>query len=279
MCICEIMNDDTLFLEETGGLVLIGQGNTAEIYDYNEDCVLKLFLDGFPEQGVIKEWTITKKIQDFCDMMPKALKYVVYKKRHGILYEKARGMDMFSLLSIKPFLICGMGKRIAIIHRKIHETDIEGVLTVKEKLTQEIGWVEELTSKEKERIIKLLDTLPEKNNLCHFDFHPGNIMVSNSEYRVIDWLTACSGDPTSDVARTWLLLKYGEMRNADRKTKFIVSVVKACIRGKYLRTICRLSHITRTEVKKWIVPVAAARLSEWITDNERRELLKIIRNA
>ena len=90
-------------------------------------------------------------------------------------------------------------------------------------------------------------------------------------------MTACAGNPAADVARTWLLLKYGEMRNADKKTAFVVSAVKAIIRRQYLRNVCRLSHITRTEVDSWIVPVAAARLSEWLTESERRKLLRLIR--
>ncbi len=274
----EILQDDLLVLNKAEGLARIGQGNTAEIYEYDRDRILKLFRDGFPEQGVIKEWAITKRIQEVYDGVPKALKYVVYENRRGILYEKASGMDMFSIMRVKPFSVFCMGKRIASIQSGIHKTEIDGVLKVKEKLAQEIGWVEDLTSKEKDDIIGILNTLPAKNNLCHFDFHPGNVMVNDSEYRVIDWLTACSGDPAADIARTWLLLKYGQMRDADWKTRLVVSVVKTVIRGQYLRTVCRLSKIPKTEVKKWIVPVAAARLSEWLPDSERAQLHKLIKS-
>lgn len=270
-------NDDILILDSIEGLHFIGQGNTAEIYDYNKDSILKLFRDGFPKEGVFKEWTITNKVQKVFDMMPRALKYVVYEKRYGILYEKVPGMDMFSLLRSKPLSICGIGKWIALIHSEIHKIDLEGVLTAKEKLTQEIGWAEDLTLNEKNRIIEVLNMLPEKNSLCHFDFHPGNILVSDSKYQVIDWMTACAGDPAADIARTWLLLKYGQVKNADKKTAFIVSAVKTVIRGQYLRNVCRLSHITKAEVKKWILPVAAARLSEWLTESERVKLLKLIK--
>lgn len=273
----ELLNDDILILDSIEGLSFIGQGNTAEIYACSKDSIVKLFRDGFPEEGVKKEWEITNKVQKVFDMMPRALKYVVHEKRYGILYEKAHGMDMFSLLSSKPLSICGMGKRIAIIHSEIHTTTIKNVVTAKEKLTQEIGWVDDLTLNEKNRIIGVLSTLSEKNSLCHFDFHPGNILVSGPKYQVIDWMTACAGNPAADVARTWLLLKYGEMRNADKKTAFVVSAVKAIIRRQYLRTVCRLSHITRTEMDSWIVPVAAARLSEWLTESERRKLLRLIR--
>ena len=185
---------------------------------------------------------------------------------------------MLSLLRVKPFSTFSMGKRVASIHCEILKTDIDGVLTVKDKLSQEIGWAEELTSKEKDIIIKILDMLPEKNRLCHFDFHPGNIMVNDSEYRVIDWITACKGDPAADVARTWLLLKYGQMSDVNKKTALVLSLVKEIVRRQYLRNVCRLLQITKSEVKEWIIPVAAARLFEWLTDSERDKLLKIIRN-
>lgn len=273
----EFLNDEIMILNSVENFTLIGQGNTAEIYAYNNDSILKLFYEGFPKEGAVKEWEISNKVQEVYVMMPRALKFVVYEKRYGILYEKASRMDMFLLLRRKPFSIFGMGKRIALIHAEIHKTSIDGVLTVKEKLTQEIGWAEELTSSEKARIIKVLNTLPEKNSLCHFDFHPGNILAGDLKYQVIDWMTACAGDPAADIARTWLLLKYGQVKNADKKTAFIVSAVKTVIRGQYLRNVCRLSHITKAEVKKWILPVAAARLSEWLTESERVKLLKLIR--
>lgn len=49
-------NDNFSFLSKVDRLALIGQGNTAEIYDYDNDCILKLFRDGFPKTGVSKEW-------------------------------------------------------------------------------------------------------------------------------------------------------------------------------------------------------------------------------
>lgn len=277
MCTKELMNGDTLIICSTEGLRRIGQGNTAEILEYNKDSIIKLFREGFPKEGIMKEWILSNEVQEVYHAMPRAIKYVVYKNRYGIMYEKAHGMDMFSLLCRKPLSICGMGRQLARIHCEIHKTAIADIVTVKEKLTQEIGWAAELSSNEKDRMIKALNALPDKNSLCHFDFHPGNIIVSDSKYQVIDWMTACAGDPAADIARTWLLLKYGQIRNADRKHTFMVSVVKACIRRQYLRKVCRFSHITTTDVKKWILPVAAARLSEWLTESERIELLKLIR--
>ena len=270
-------DEDMLMLKDISACQRIGQGNTAEILLYQPDTVLKLFRDQFPESGVLKEWRVTRAVQTVYSRMPKALRLVRCGERHGILYERAEGQDLFRMIGSDPLLLLTAGKKLAGLHTEIHEKEISGILTVKEKLRQEIGWVGDLSEDEKRQIMACLDHFPDKNRLCHFDFHPGNIMVSGEKTLVLDWLTACSGDPAADIARTCILLKYGEIRNGDRLSRMILSITKACIRGSYIRNMLKFSGIGRNEIGQWIVPVATARLSEWLTEHERKQLVKLIR--
>lgn len=272
-----LRDEDMLILRDISACQRIGQGNTAEILLYKPGTVLKLFRDQFPESGVLKEWRVTRAVQTVYSRMPKALRLVSCGERSGILYELAEGQDLFRMIGSEPFLLFSTGKKLAEIHTEIHGKTISGILTVKEKLLQEIGWVNDLSDDEKRKITDRLLLLPDGDRLCHFDFHPGNIMVSGGKLLVLDWLTACSGEPAADIARTCLLLKYGEVRNGDRLSRLILSITKVCIRRSYMRNIRRLSGITRDEIKRWILPAAAARLSEWLTEHERKRLLKLIR--
>ena len=272
-----LRDEDMLILRDISACQRIGQGNTAEILLYKPGTVLKLFRDQFPESGVMKEWRVTRAVQTVYSRMPKALRLVSCGERSGILYELAEGQDLFRMIGSEPFLLFSTGKKLAEIHTEIHGKTISGILTVKEKLLQEIGWVNDLSDDEKRKITDRLLLLPDGDRLCHFDFHPGNIMVSGGKLLVLDWLTACSGEPAADIARTCLLLKYGEVRNGDRLSRLILSITKVCIRRSYMRNIRRLSGITRDEIRRWILPAAAARLSEWLTEHERKRLLKLIR--
>lgn len=272
-----LRDEDMLILRDISACQRIGQGNTAEIFLYGPGTVLKLFRDQFPESGVLKEWRVTRAVQTVYSRMPKALRLVSCGERSGILYELAEGQDLFRMIGSEPFLLFSTGKKLAEIHTEIHGKTISGILTVKEKLLQEIGWVNDLSDDEKRKITDRLLLLPDGDRLCHFDFHPGNIMVSGGKLLVLDWLTACSGEPVADIARTCLLLKYGEVRNGDRLSRLILSITKVCIRRSYMRNIRRLSGITQDEIRRWILPVAAARLSEWLTEHERKRLLKLIR--
>ena len=272
-----LRDEDMLILRDISACQRIGQGNTAEIFLYGPGTVLKLFRNQFPESGVLKEWRVTRAVQTVYSRMPKALQLVSCGERSGILYELAEGQDLFRMIGSEPFLLFSTGKKLAEIHTEIHGKTISGILTVKEKLLQEIGWVNDLSDDEKRKITDRLLLLPDGDRLCHFDFHPGNIMVSGGKLLVLDWLTACSGEPAADIARTCLLLKYGEVRNGDRLSRLILSITKVCIRRSYMRNIRRLSGITRDEIRRWILPAAAARLSEWLTEHERKRLLKLIR--
>jgi hypothetical protein len=180
---------------------------------------------------------------------------------------------------VNPQSIRKIAKKLALIHAEIHEKSIENIVSVKDKLIEEIKWTNDLLDDEKNKVIQLLCSLPDKDGLCHFDYHPGNIMMTESEYKVIDWMTACAGDPASDIARTWLLLKYGELRNIGFLAWIRLEIVKLCLRRLYLKESIRLLGVTREDVRKWIVPVAAARLSEWLTDNERQKLLTLVRTG
>lgn len=197
-------------LQDISACQRIGQGNTAEIYLYEPGTVFKLFRVGFPKDGVMKEWRVTCEVQKVYSHMPKALRLVRQDDRYGILYELAEGQDLFRRIASNPFLLFSTGKKLAKLHAEIHDKEICGILTVKEKLQQEIGRVNELSEDEKRQITDRLLRLPDRGQLCHFDFHPGNIMANGAKIPVLDWLTACSGDPAADIARTCILLKYGD---------------------------------------------------------------------
>lgn len=63
-----------------------------------------------------------------------------------------------------------------------------------------------LDAKFKNTALKFLEEIEDKNNLCHLDYHPLNIMYSNNKYIVIDWCNAKLGNPIYDYARTYIIL-------------------------------------------------------------------------
>lgn len=103
-----------------------------------------------------------------------------------------------------------------------------------------------------------LNSMPKHNKLCHGDFNPSNIIISdNGIPYIIDWSHATQGNASADAARTYLLF----WLNGD------ISGAK-----KYLSLFCDKSNTAMQYVQKWM-PIVAA--SQSVKGNEtEREFLR-----
>lgn len=256
---------------------MLSQGNTAEIYMYEQNKILKLFREKMPYQAISYEYRIANVIQEKLNNVPKVYNLLTYENRYGIVYEQIKGTDMLTILTKKVGKLKYYSKMMGQIHAKLHEVDIDVHYSVKDKLKNNIDSVIELTDEEKEKIKRYLSSLPEGNKICHFDFHPGNIMLQDEKPIVIDWMTACTGSESADVARTCLMMKYGEVQHAGFIIKIVVHLFENRIRKIYYKEYKKITGISDKEVEQWMLPVAAARLFEWISDHEKTKLVNFIR--
>jgi tRNA A-37 threonylcarbamoyl transferase component Bud32 len=93
-----------------------------------------------------------------------------------------------------------------------------------------------------------LQSLPRGKSLCHGDFNPTNVIITpKGDWRVIDWSHVRLGDPSADVARTYLLFWLsGHVAAAE----------------KYLLLACEALNVSVPSVQKWLPIVAAAESSK-----------------
>lgn len=150
-------------------------------------------------------------------------------------------------------------------------------VSVKDKLNSEIDSISDLNANEKDKLKQYLHHLPDGNTLCHFDFHPGNIIIRDKEAFIIDWMTACIGDPNADVARTYLLFRYGELQHVNYFVNKMILILKKRIGRIYISNYQNDKNISNYDFEQWLLPVAAGRLSEWITVHERKQLLAFVK--
>lgn len=256
---------------------MIGQGNTAEIYRVDDNKVLKLFHLGLNKEVVEREYQNGISVQRILDFVPRVYDLVEIDGRSGIIYQEIKGTDMLKIMSKSFFKINHYAKKLAHYHLYIHKPIMDHISTVKEKLVDDLSCVDMLTDEIKEKLRKYLKQLPEGNDLCHFDFHPGNIMITENKAVFIDWMTACKGDACADVARTGILLKYGEVPHAPWIIRKIISIFQHHIYKIYIKEYLKISKRNIEDVNRWILPVAAARLREWISDNEKSTLIELVK--
>ena len=136
-----------------------------------------------------------------------------------------------------------------------------------------------LSNIEKQGIYKYINSLPDGNILCHFDFHPDNIMLSAGKNVVIDSMTACKGDGLSDVARTGIILKFSEIPRVPRFVNMIFSCMKKKLYKDYIKEYLKATRSQIERIEAWEMPIAGARLREWIPEKEKQTLLAFIKRS
>ena len=77
----------------------IGTGRTAEVFDYRDDKVLKLFYPSYSATTIEEEYLIAKNISTTTSIVPKVYDIVHIRNRTGIVYEKIKGKMMSDYLS------------------------------------------------------------------------------------------------------------------------------------------------------------------------------------
>lgn len=271
-----INQEDILVIDSIADTRMITQGNTAEIFYYGENQILKLFRPNMPREAVFAEYEKVGIIQSVLQSVPRAYEVVLYKNRYGIIYEKIVGSDMIKVMLSKPFMLKSYARKLAHFHTAFLSSSINVGISVKQKLNNEVDLVDDLSDVDKKIVKDYLYNLPDGNKLCHFDFHPGNVMMANDKPIIIDWMTACTGNPNADVARTCLLLQYGELPYANFFTRNLARILEKYIGKIYYKEYKKITGASSHDIDQWILPVAAARLMEWIPDSEKRNLLKVI---
>lgn len=259
-------------------LRLLSQGNTAEVYQIDNDKVLKLFRSGIPPILCKNEFEKTKTVSLIIDNSPRVYETVNIDGRDGIILERIFGINMVEAMLKNVFKLKKQAQSLAKIHVDIQKETDKDIPTVKSVLLNNINMAKELTNAEKAKLAAYLKKLPDGSALCHFDFHPGNVIISAGKPVVIDWMTVSKGDPLSDAARTGILLKHGVMMTANALVKTIVHSFQNIIYKYYIKEYLRLTGAAIKDIDHWELPVAAARLIEWIDPKERELLLNMVRN-
>jgi aminoglycoside phosphotransferase (APT) family kinase protein len=166
---------------------------------------------------------------------------------------------------------------LADYHIEIHKPIDDDIPTVKDKLRLDIDSSDDLSKDEKQFIYQNLLNLPDANALCHFDFHPDNIIFFDNQYCVLDWMKACKGDPLSDVARTGVILKFAKIPRVPAGINMLVSAFQKSVHKKYIHRYLSITGAKIELIEQWELAIAAARLREWIPEQEKKTLLKFIR--
>ena len=240
---------------------VLGSGATAVVFPYEDDKVIKIFNKDQLECTVEEEYRKNQLIQNIGLMVPKVYKHTRVEDRQAIIMEYIKGDTLFNQIFKSETSIEQLAQQFAKLHYEVHCKKGVALESGKKLLRKQIGWSNELSSKQLKRLDELLEELDEQETLCHNDFHPNNIIIKEGIFYIIDWNDASRGNALMDVARTSLIFEgldlsdqipnqYHQRINTRRKE----------FGQLYLEAYSQLTKVNLEELEKWKVIVAASRL-------------------
>lgn len=234
------------FIEEGKhmNLELINERRNNKIYSDGEKAY-KIFNKNYKKIDVFIEAFITSMVEKTNINVPPIEEVSTMNGQWCFKTELIKGETLFSMIESDPDNADKYLDQMIEIHTSIHHNKLDKLPIQKEKFADYIQ-LSNLDKNLKIDLLDMLNTCPRHKKLCHGNFTPHNVVISDGKAYVIDWNHASQGNASADVARTYLWMKINMPTLAD----------------SYLDKFCKATSTSKRYVENWIPIVAAARIAK-----------------
>jgi aminoglycoside phosphotransferase (APT) family kinase protein len=244
----------------------IAQGRTAEIYAWHEGWILKLFYEWFGADSIEYEAQVARAVSQAGLPVPAVGEIIEVEGRRGLLYERVDGPTMLEALGRRPWTLFDSARQLAKLQVEMHTADIKVPLPAqRQRIAEKLQRAKGLPAGVRQARLDDLAKLPAGDRLCHGDFHPDNVIITERGPVVIDWMDAALGNPLADVARTSVILQGVKAYAA---VSWLQRVLVGWYERLYRRHYFALQPGGAAEYWQWLPIVAAARMEEGMDDIE-----------
>ena len=230
--------------------------NNKTIYRDGDDCV-KVFGDDFAKDDVLAEALNQARVEHTGLNIPKIKAVTMIDGKWAIVSEYIKGKTLDRLMAENPDKKHEYMEMFVDLQIKVQSCTCSLLPKLKDKMSRKISQAD-LDATTRYDLHTRLEGMPKHNKLCHGDFNPGNIIITDdgTPY-ILDWSHATQGNASADVARTYLLFWLnGDIDGAE----------------EYLDLFCAKSGTDKQYVQKWM-PIVAASQSVKGNAKEREFLL------
>ena len=228
---------------------------------YDNDKLIKVFDESYSKSNVLNEAVNQARVEETGVNIPKIREVTLINGQWAIVMDFIKGKTLDKLMLENPDKKDEYIKLFVNIHRDIHSRKHMLLTKYSDKIIMKILNSELSASTRYDLSIRLNDK-PKGSNLCHGDFVPSNVVITEDQTPyVLDWAHASQGNFIADVTKTYMLFK---LENDDETAE------------KYLDEYCLQSGIDKKEVFNWIPLVSAGQLVRHSGEKKEKLLMKSI---
>ena len=230
---------------------------TSKTIYKDEDKAVKVFDSDYSKADILNEALNQARIEETGLNIPKILGVTMENGKWAIVSEYIKGKTMAQLMEENPDKFDEYLEQFVDIQMSIHEKKAPLLTKLKDKMNRKISQAD-IDATTRYELHTRLEGMPKHNKVCHGDFNPSNIIITDDGVPyILDWSHATQGNASADVARTYLLFWLdGNIEGAK----------------KYMELFCKKSDTARQYIEKWL-PIVAASQSVKGNAKEREFLL------
>lgn len=223
----------------------------------DEDRAVKVFDSDYSKADILNEALNQARIEETGLNIPKILGVNMIDGKWAIVSEFVKGKTMAQLMAENPDKFDEYLEQFVDIQMGIHEMKAPLLTKLKDKMNRKISQAD-IDATTRYELHTRLEGMPKHNKVCHGDFNPSNIIITEDGVPyILDWSHATQGNASADVARTYLLFWLdGNIEGAK----------------KYMELFCKKSDTAKQYIEKWL-PIVAASQSVKGNAKEREFLL------
>ncbi len=231
---------------------------TSKIIYREGDTVLKVFDSDYSKADVLNEALNQARVEETGLNIPRLIDVLVEDGKWAIRTEYVEGTTLARLMDENPEKTDEYLEYFTDLQTEVHEKRAPLLAKLKDKMDRKICETD-IDATIRYDLHTSLESMPKHKKLCHGDFNPTNIVITNSgKAYILDWAHATQGNASADVAQTYLLFCLAG---------------KEDIAEKYMDLFCKKTGTEKKYIQKWL-PIVAAAQSVKGRPEERELLLK-----
>lgn len=222
------------------------------------DRTIKVFDEDYSKADVLNEALNQARVEVTGLNIPKILEVTMIEGKWAIISEFIKGKPLSQLMAENPDKTDEYLNMFVDLQLEVHSKRVPLLNKLKDKMDRKISEAD-LDATTRYELHTRLEGMPKHKKVCHGDFNPSNIIVTDEGVPyILDWSHATQGNASADAARTYLLFSLAGDKS---------------LAEKYLNLFCMKSDTAKQYVQKWL-PIVAASQSVKGNPEEKEFLLK-----
>jgi len=216
---------------------------TSKIIYRDGNLAIKVFDEDYSKADVLNEALNQARVEQSNLPIPRIMGVNVLDGKWAISTEYIKGKTLGRMMSECPEKWPEYLELFVDLQMQVHATRVSLLGRLRDSLDRKIIDAD-LDATVRYDLHTRLESMPRSNELCHGDFNPTNIIISENGPYILDWSHATQGCAAADVAISYLQFWLYGMKDAAED---------------YLAMFCEKSGLHAAQIRKWMPIVAAAK--------------------